>query len=299
MNEKAKRVQIKYQFFQLCTAGKMRDELYDLREWINRIYEIDYEKRIKETNGITGRLEEVALAHNNEFYALNMMRMDVVSNTYVLTANEVARHVDLEDDEYIGQNTVMLYDPKRSVVMIQCNRGSYGTSGIESYINSFNEGRDICYFRPIDNKFVLNSNPNRRYFKLDVRFANTREFHANNSREFENILKSCNESNCLTAHIELGVGYNYNKEKELDPETIQNAILDLIDERNKDSISSARVTLTDDQKSEVYNLFENIMFVSLPFVVEPRGMLSFEVMVKKMADEYEEDYRARIYNLLN
>ncbi len=296
---KTKYVSVNFLYFQLWTVGQIEEGLYDLTEWLDMINGLDYADRVKTVNGITGRAEDIAaLANNDDVYALNMMRMDVVSDTYVLTEDAEARHVDLEEDEYIGKNTVFLYDNRRKIVMVQCNRGGYGVAGIESYINSFFTEGPRCHFRPIENRFVLNNNPNRHYYKLDVRFANVREFHAHNSVEFERIINAFNQADCLTAHIEMGVGYNYNRENELSSETIQNAIMDIMDENNRTCVSSAKVVLTDDQKSEIFNLFDNIMMDKIRFTIPPRGELGFEVMANRMYETYEEGTRARIYNIL-
>lgn len=296
---KSKYVSVNFLYYQLWTVGQGEDGLYDLTDWLNMINNLDYAERVKTVNDITGRVEDIAgLAVDNEIYALNMMRMEEVSDTYVLTEDAEAKHVDLDENEYIGRNTVFLYDNRRKIVMVQCNRGGYGVSGIESYINSFYEDGPHCHFRPIENRFVLNNNPNRHYFKLDVRFANVREFRAHNSIEFERIINAFNQADCLTAHIEMGVGYNYNRENELSGEAIQNAIMDIMDENNRTCISSARVTLTDDQKSEIFNLFDNIMMDKISFTIPPRGELGFEVMANRMYEIYEDATRARIYNVL-
>ena len=141
-----KKVAIKYQYFRLCTieGDDTTDFSFDLRPWINRLVDMKLEDRIKEISDISGRLEKVASV-NREFYALNFMRMDVVSNTYVLASDTSARHVDLDENEYIGKNTVVLYDPRFHVVMVQCNRGSYGVVALQSYINSFIEDGKLCW----------------------------------------------------------------------------------------------------------------------------------------------------------
>lgn len=155
MNDK-KRVSIKYQYYQLCTfdGDEYTENLYDLVEWLGRVGKLSLEDKVHEVSGIEGRLENAKPVLNDTLYALNFMRLDILSNTYILEKGSEARHVDLDENEYIGRNTVVLYDPKYSVVMVQCNRGSYGVSGLESYINSFNDGMDLCYFRPIYNEIT-------------------------------------------------------------------------------------------------------------------------------------------------
>lgn len=175
-----KRAVIKYQYYELCCLDGEREteENYDLRNWIDKMTReyLDLVDRIQEINGIKGRLEIVDLVHNDEFYTLNFMRLDALSNTYLVKEDEEAEHIDLEEGEYIGKNTVILYDPRTHVAMIQCNRGGYGVYAIQSYINSFNDPEDLCYFRPITCDLNADNCLEGITTKIDVRFSNIGDF---------------------------------------------------------------------------------------------------------------------------
>lgn len=294
-----KRVGIKFQYYQLCTfnGSDYTESLYDLLGWMSKVEELSYEERVHEINGIEGRLESMISLHADMLYALNFMRLDVISNTYILEKDSEARHVDLQEDEYIGKNTVVLYDPEMSVAMVQCNRGSYGVSTLESYINSFNEPDNLCYFRPIDNQLQLEELDDMHALKLDVRFANTRQFKPKNSRFFEKIIDACNQVECYTAHVECGLGYV--RGEELEKDTIYNIASDLRSEENFGTVSSARLTLSDDQKSSIYDLFQNIYYDKIDFTVPPRKELTFKEMSKKMVEKYYDGgSRRRISSIL-
>lgn len=127
MNDK-KRVTIRFQYYQLCTfdGDSYTEDLYDLIGWIEKVTNLSLKERKREISGIEGRLEIVEPVINDTMYALNFMRLDVLSNTYIVKPDKRAKRVDLEENEYIGKNTVAIYDPKYSVLMLQCNRGSYG-----------------------------------------------------------------------------------------------------------------------------------------------------------------------------
>lgn len=298
MDEK-KRVTIKYQYYQLCTFedDEYTENLYDLVEWIGRVENLKLSEKIHETSGIAGRLESAFPIGNDQFYALNFMRLDILSNTYILEKTSEARHVDLGENEYIGKNTVVLYDPKYSIVMIQCNRGSYGVTGLQSYINSFNEGMDLCYFRPVANTISKEYIEKSHTLKIDIRFANTRQFNVRNSKFFNNIIDACNDVECYTAHIECGLGHI--RGKELEKETIAEIVEDIRNPFNRDSISSARLTLSDDQKSNIFDLFDNIYSDKIDFVVPARGELKFKYMANCMLDKYDtKGSRAEIYSIL-
>lgn len=296
----AKTVAIEFQYFQVCCLddSTKTEYMYDLRKWISKINSDfgKFDERVREVNNIKGRVENIDLTDDEQFYALNFMRMEEISNTYIVRESERAQHIDLEDDEYIGRNTVVLYDSKINVVMVQRNRGGYGVAAIESYINSFNESNKLCYFRPISNEFEYVGQKGS-FLKLDVRFANIRNFRAYNSKAFERVLDACNELECVTAHLEIGLGYA--RGEELNANTIQEAISDIRDARNRDSISAAKVKFSDDQKSEIFDLFDNLVHDVLYFTVPTRGELGFHEMVERMAKQYRERSRAKVLNLLS
>lgn len=293
----AKRVAIEFQYFEVCCLDDVTktEFRYDLQRWIKMMIARSLDARVQDVNNIKGRLENIDLVASDEFYILNFMRMDEISNTYIVKEAERAQHIDLEDDEYIGRSTVVLYDPRLNVVMVQRNRGGYGIAAIESYINSFNEPTNLCYLRPISNEFEY-AGQNGAFLKLDVRFANIKEFKAYNSRAFEHVIDACNDFQGVTAHIEIGLGYS--RGEELNADTIQEAITDIRDPRNRDSISTARVKFTDDQKSEIFDLFDNLVHDVLYFTVPSRGELKHNDMAERMAKQYDERSRAKVLSLL-
>lgn len=288
---KDKKVQIKFQYYEVKHAENTL-KVYDLRNWIGIVEPLTYEQKLKEVTGIRGRIEKIEF-FAGEYYALNFMRMEVVSNTYIVQENAQAKHVDLKDDEYIGKNTVALYDPRYNVLMIQCNRGSYGVAGIESYINAFQDESEKIRLCPIFNNIEGILKDDQKVLKIDVRFSNTRNLQVN-ERFFEKIVDACEEVECLTAHIEFGIGHD--KQKELNKETVSALICDL--KKNKKNVSSAKIALLEDQKSTIYDLLENIDHDILYFTCPARGELRFQDIIEEMTKRYDDISRARIANLV-
>lgn len=257
------------------------EELYDLRLWLARINGVTLADRKKEMNsGDEGRLERI-LAIQQGIYALNFMKLDVASDAYKVKENEKAEHIDLKDDEYIGKNTVALYDPERHIIMVQNNRGSFNASSIETYIQQTNEG-EKCYLRPIANQFEIEACDNHVIRKIDVRCSNVRQFEPEGSATFERIIETCNDLDALTVHVEIGLGYERNTS--LNNETVREVAETV--RRNAGCVSSAKMTLIDDEKQCVYDLFHNWDYDVLDFVVPERGELSFEVVARKMYETY-------------
>lgn len=281
---KSKRVKAKFQYFQACclTGGEGEEELFDLFEWIDIFSRKPIGKRALEVNGVKGRLERTLPISHYGFYALSFMRMDELSDTYTMKEDSQAKHVDLEEDEYIGKRTTALYDPATHILMVQCNRGGFGASHIESFVNQSGVCGDMCYLRPIMNQRTLEMMLERGIGKVDIRFANVRTCIPDQSKDFEGIVEAFSRLESITAHVELGLGYS--GEKELNKETVSGFLHDVI--ANKDSISRAKVALSNDKKSDMIDLFENAEHDWIDFVLHARGEIALEEAANNMAEKY-------------
>lgn len=280
MKNKTKKMKCTY--YEVVSMDENGDEvLYDLRLWLMRIVGKTLPERKKEMDsGYEGRLEN-SIRIQQDVYALNFMKLDVASDTYKVKEDMRAEHIDLEDDEYIGKNTVALYDPQNHIMMVQRNRGSFNAPAIETYINQTNED-EICYLRPITRQFNIAECTNHVVRKINVVCSNIRQFETGGSATFERIIEACNDLNALTVHLEIGLGYD--RGASLNNETVYE-VANII-QRNAGCVSSAKVTILDDEKQCVYDLFHNWDYDTLTFIVPERAELDFEYVAQKMYEVY-------------
>lgn len=289
-----RRANIRFQYFEACCleGDQKTEQLFPLELWIDQMEKTPLERRIREEIGIKGRLDDIGLTTPSEYYGLNFMRMDEISDAYKVKENAQAEHIDLAPDEYMGRSTAAIYDSARHILMIQRNRGGYGVSSIQTYINSTSEV-GLCYLRPIFNMLQVEACIHNRVARVDVRFANIRGFRAGESETFERIVDAMNETEGITAHIEIGMGYARNES--LNRDTICQIVEDV--RNNRDNISSAKIVLDDDVKTAIFDLFENAEGDNIIFTLPTRGELGFEVRINDMDGKYTTS-RARIVRAL-
>ena len=228
-------------------------------------------------------MENLALvSREEEIYAFNFMRMEDVSTSYVLNINNPAEHVDIHiaADEYIARDTVCLYDPENGIIMIQCNRGSYSEKSIESYINEFYD-EPVCTIVPIFENIDMLAD-SAEYMKLDVRLANIRNFVPTENTSFEKIVDGINRVEGLNAHIEISLGNARNAR--LNDGEVRRTLTDLYN--NRGCVTSAKIKMSDDQISGIYDLFDNLSRDTIKCVVDENGGISFERMYGRMYDKY-------------
>ena len=288
----AKYVKIKFQYFEVCCFGKDgEEELYDLKLWIEKMNQQSFEERTANVRGIKCRLEDFVKKETVGFYGMRFMRLDELSNTYKIKERDAAKHIDLDDDEYIGTSTVALYDPKLHVLMIQINKSGVSVASIESYINmtmgAEEDEENICYLRPILNPLDIERLGKQNIMKLDVRFANLEKFKASEDSNMERLIAGFREMDGVTAHIEVGLGRT--KAATMNSETVSGMIKEI--QGNRESVSSAKIKLREDQKAAVYDLFDNILHSYIDFRIESRKEIAFLVMLNEMIERYRNGIR--------
>lgn len=296
-NFMGKKVKVKCRYYQVREQrnGEATDNLYDLRPWLEEMARKTFVEKCKEANGIKGRLEDVACIDGTEIYALNFMRLDEVSTSYKVKIANPAEHIDIDvnADEYIAKNTVCLYDADNGILMIQCNRGSYSEKSIQSYINQFYE-MPVCCLLPIFESINF-AGECTEYMKLDIRLANFRQFVPTPDSSFERIIDGMNRIEGVNAHIEISLGQNRNAR--LNSDEVRVAIADLVN--NKACVPSAKIKLSDDQVSGVYDLFDNLCNDMIECLVDENGGIPFNRLAHRMNDKYiYEHTRERVVGAL-
>lgn len=255
---------------------------YNLIPWLNQISTLSLEERYKNNNGIEGRLEDIAKISESDIYALNFMRLDNVSTTYKVKKDMPAEHIDIEVGEYIAKNTVCIYDSVNNIMMIQSNRGGYADASIESYVNCFMDSKR-CVLLPIREKIDI-TDSKTEYMKIDVRFANIREYSPISGSCFEEIISGMNKTEGTAGHIEISLGNN--RKSKLNKNVIGKTISDL--HHNMGCISSAKIKFSDDQISGIYDLFDNLCKDEVIVSIRDtdKGGITFDNLANKMFSRY-------------
>lgn len=277
-------VKINCKYYQLreFKDNDITQNTYNLISWLNHLNSLSLEKRYANINNVEGRLEEIVKLGESNIYALNFMRTDNVSTSYKVKKDTPAEHIDIEIGEYIAKNTVCIYDSINDIIMIQSNRGGYADASIENYINSFLECKK-CVLLPVRERIDIVSEKNE-YLKIDVRFANIREYQPLSGSFFEEVIAGMNKTDGTSAHIEISLGNN--RKSRLNKKEIRKTIDDL--HQNMGCITSAKIKFSDDQVSGIYDLFDNLCKddVVVNIREKDKGCVTFENLANKMFSKY-------------
>lgn len=136
----AKQKKVNFNVFYTCsleTKGKASYiPLTDLFELIRQQYDNDPNyKVVINYNFDPIRIKKIEPPNENGYYHIVMERLDDTRyQKTTIYGNSI--DIDLEQNEYIGHEISILYDPANNAMLIQRNISSLSPSGIEKYIDS-------------------------------------------------------------------------------------------------------------------------------------------------------------------
>ncbi len=268
-------------------GNKGEQSLFDLRKWFNKIGNLGLKEKVKPIGNEKGRLD--VCKNRNNYWALNFIKLEDYSSMYIVGEGSNARHVDIsvENDEYIGKNTVALYDEKRAIMMVMSNRGGFSPNTITTYINSFYD-EPVCVLEPVkENKDF--KNPYSKYGKITVKISSVNEFVPSKGAPYEHALEAAAEMNAETFSFEFNVGRK--KNKYLDANMVRTIISDAFS--NMGAVSIAQVRMTDEEGTALYSLFENVTYNVISMNADEKGEIPFEKIAEKMMEEYSKSKYAK------
>lgn len=289
---------IKFDYFQVYSIDNKKDEcLFDLRLWINKVKDIPIESRNKVYYNDEARLDKIFYDDKNDLWFLNFARLRAQNPPLKGKRNTILEPINLDDDEYIGEDITVLFDNRNYIAMVQRNLHSLSPSGIVNYINlMWQSQNEIIEFRPI----LLNDTISRlskadSIKKFTVRFADIEKFVPSENASIKAIIDKFKDFDAITGEITIGIGRN--NKKRLD----NNKIIETIEELTmiRDKISKAQIALkeTDDSKVELIDLFDQRAHDYIIFSLEERQSIGFEYIVDKMKERYIERKLKLVENL--
>lgn len=285
------KITCEYYYVKKFNDGNENNELFDLRHWITKVADYELEDLIKPLGTEKGRIEEIR--KRDELYSMNFVKMELYSSSYIVKKDEKARHVDIDVDaeEYIGKNTVALFDGNNGVAMVMKNRGGFSAYTITNYINSFYD-EPICYLDPI--KFEANfNNPYSQFGKIEIKISDIGAYSPTNGVVYEDALKLASEMDAQTFAFEVSVGRK--KNAKLDPQMVRRIITDAFN--NRGIISIAKVRMSDEHGTALYNLFDNTKNDIIKMTADARGEISYINLSREMIRVYYKSIYGQIIDI--
>lgn len=264
-----------------------RDRLFDLIQWMNKAMKKSLEGRTYDYYSEQARLESGYWDDDLKFSFLHFVRLREINIPSKAKTDQGVVPIELEDDEYIGEEVSALYDDSNHVLMLQRNMHSLGPEGIEEYLNLlWGSEEETIYLRPITppNAFDL-AREASEYRRINIRLAdiNTHTESKISSlfkSPLKNIISSFDDYKGINAQVTITMGNVRNES--LDEKTISDTLVDI--EENPEYFSKAEIAKkdTEDSKVELIDLFAHKAHDFGSFRMEKRETLNHRSVAKEM-----------------
>lgn len=294
---------VKFEYYEVVSKKnsdppQTPDRLFDLQRWIDKAEKLSLEGRTFDYYNERARLDKFEYDDSYDLWFLNFVRL---RETNIPKRGRIDRElepIELDDDEFIGEDVSMLYDPKLNIAMLQRNIYSLGPSGIQKYLNLLwaNENNEEIFLRPIysPNSFDR-AFKKGMYKKITIRFAQVPKKLDNLQSPIKSIIESFGKYNGVTGEITINVWPA--REGNLHRETIHETLNDI--KENRDIFKKALISIKkeEDEPVEIIDLFEDKLYDYLTFSLEARQSLACEYVQEEMVRKYLER-RAEILTLI-
>lgn len=258
---------------------------FNFAEWIINFEKNDNIFKTIVLNSMTARIDGHSYDKINDLHGVCFVNMRNENLPSKVTEGKAQEDLELDDDDYIGEDMYVLYDRSTNIFMMQSNRMSLSINRITEFINIFKTQDSLKVgFIPII------KNISKKYLKTKKIRCISASCEANydksnmQSTALKSICDSFSSIGCLTYNFKLSVGRKRNAE--LSPEESQKMIDDILN-RNI-IVNSAKASILDDTTGELeyVDLIHNKLCSQIEYNVKKRERLHLEPLFKKMTEEY-------------
>lgn len=281
---------VKFSYYTVCEVNDKEGGApirFDFEKWINKAVESDIEKKEIEVDGLIVRLEEIEGEKENQVWKVRFIKLRDTNIPSIVKKEEGAKPIELEDDEYIGEDLLMLYDPEIQVAMLQCNRFAMSKGKLEKFLNKIWGNSDYRIVLIHINKSINYAQLKKRNFRrLELRLANIHAIE-DTHRPLSNIINSYNAVGSRAGTVLFSLGKGRQPKEGLSPLQIPIMLDDIYE--NMDIVDDAILKVRDDDDNsnvDIVDLFDNCLHEYIDFKLEKRTTLAFDYATEMMVKRY-------------
>ena len=298
MAEKTKK-NIKLEYFRVTYTSledmdlsSTPDKLFDLYRWID-IFDAEL-KEIEDRTfmyaGERARLDD--FYKTDDYWILDFLRLRDSNLPKRAYENKQTEDIQLDDDEYMGEEAIAIYDSETNVLALQRNRNSLSVTGIEKYLNDTWQHRDgnVIHLRPIlsdVNIADIQKKNDKHYRKIRFKIA---DIDSSEDGEFDNnalgqILRATRKYQ--GAFVDVTISMGHFKNKDLDDAAVNSTLDELVSTPN---ISKAEIAVKEDDDApvEVIDLLSNKLCDYVQIEYELKKSIPSNVLVWQLLNRYKQ-----------
>lgn len=259
---------------------------FDFHKWL-RLFDDEYKSldtRIKPYVGDNIRLDYINYNEFNKLWELSFIRLRSNNLPRWAYNNQESKDIELNDDEYIGEDVCMLYDSENSVICLQRNRNSVSKNGIVAYINQIWDHRDgyVIDFVPIIKAFDITKGRKGISRKLHIKCSVAKE-DLSSCRSLQQMIDTCNDIGGQTIDITISAGRS--PKNRLNNSVVFDTIMALTGNSN---CKSLQLSYKKDEESpvEYVDLLNCSVVDQIDVEIIPKKTISYHMILKRMEEQY-------------
>lgn len=297
---------IRFQYYQIkYIVGEKTDSnryhVFNMEKWAKMMKDNKMIKKTVEFNDAVARLDSIEYFPSSKLWGIKLIKLRDTNIPSKVKEYEEVEVIDLEPNEYIGEDLFLLYDSENGIAMIQQNRYSLGVSRVEEFIketyNRFS-GTKIS----VSIEAVLQSNDIKKlrkskYRYLELSFANIDSYTEEDGKNpLGRIMQPFKDFHGITGTIKISLGHT--KGGTLNRTEVQELIETV--NSNKRFVRTAKLKVKEDDDADVewIDLFSDVMYDIILFELKVRGTLDESVALSTM-QTYFQKKRDSLIKLVN
>ena len=271
---------------------------FDLVKWITKM---DTNGKLQQSirfGNTVARIECFKYCEEDDLWGIHLMKLRDTNIPTKVKENEASEPIELEADEYLGEDLALPYDKGSSILMAQMNRFSLGIGKMEEFINyTFDAENTKISIKAIIEADRLGKLKNKTYKSIEVSFANLANWKDNGGcRALGSIMTPMRMTGGLAGAVKITLGHS--RSTSLNKNESMEMVEDIL--ANKDFIRSAKVKVSDDDEkgAEVIDLFEEVYHDYIQFTLQSKKALEFGNAFAAMR-YYFKKHRDVLYNAIS
>ena len=291
---------IKFSYYTVCSVNEKEGtdpKRFDFEAWIEKAEKLNVEQKEIEFDGTIARLECLEGDSANHIWKIRFLKLRDTNIPSIVKKEEEAKPLELEDDEYIGEDLVMIYDPKNQVAMIQSNRFAFSKGKLEKYLNKIcgvDEQKIVLLH--ISKKIDVAKIKGKQSRSLILRLANVHPIEETD-RPLSKIINAYATMGGKAGNVAFTLGRGSGKKAGLDGVQVPIMLDDIYD--NQDIVDDAILKIRDDDTNsiDIVDLFDFSLHEYIEYKLEKRTTLEFDYATRQMIEKYK-DRKPEIDKLL-
>lgn len=288
---------IKFQYYQIkskeVNVKNAKYKLFNFAKWIDYVSNNNLVKVEISFNDVKARIDRFHFNSDKKIWGLKLFKLRNTNIPSKVKDNEDAKIIELEDDEYLGEDLFLIYDQENGIALIQQNRFSLGITRLEELFTD-------TYNRYVDerSKIEVNIEPildlegkeklrYSKYKNLEISFANiNRCVFDENRTSLATLLHPLKSMYGVNGSIKISLGHS--KLDTLNRKMVQNIVKEINEPINKGYIRSAKIKIQeeDDRDIEIVDLFNDICDEYLEFMIDNSKGLIYSRTIEAISDKY-------------